>query len=392
MTLRIGSLFSGYAGLDLGVGEVLDAETVWFPEFDEAPSKILAHHWPDIPNYGDITKVDWLTVPPVDILTGGFPCQDLSLAGRRSGMRDGTRSGLWADYLKAIDVLRPQLVIIENVRGLLSGCAESNADSSLGSCPRCADPDSRAKHSPNVRALGRVLIDLAGLGYDAEWGGVEAAETGAPHHRFRVFVVAYPRGEAFELGAGLREGEPSRFGRRRSDYNSIQDATPDTDSRESSGRGRLGTVGVGTSGASGEGIQRQRSGNSASNSGADDRTTPDTDNPGRSKHGGGITVRQEQPPVEHPRNDTAWGVYEPAIRRWEQVLGRPAPSPTNPDGKNGAHRLAAEFVEWLMGLDAGHVTDPAIGLTRNQQLKALGNGVVPAQAAMAVRYLLSARS
>jgi len=104
--------------------------------------------------------------------------------------------------------------------------------------------------------------------------------------------------------------------------------------------------------------------------------------------GGGITVPPKQPPAQHARDDIAWGVYEPAIRRWETVLGRPAPSPTNPDGRDGSHRLAAEFVEWMQGLDAGHVTDPAIGLTRNQQLKALGNGVVKQQAAMAVRYLL----
>lgn len=83
--------------------------------------------------------------------------------------------------------------------------------------------------------------------------------------------------------------------------------------------------------------------------------------------------------------DQAWGPYEPAIRRWERALGRVAPAPTNPDGKGGAHRLSPQFVEWLMGLPTGHVTDPSIGITRNEQLKALGNGVVPQQAFLAMQ-------
>jgi DNA (cytosine-5)-methyltransferase 1 len=83
-----------------------------------------------------------------------------------------------------------------------------------------------------------------------------------------------------------------------------------------------------------------------------------------------------------------WGKYEPAIRRWEAFLGRPAPAPTNPDGKDGSHRLAAEFVEWMMGLPVGWVTDPELGLKRNDQLKALGNGVVPQQAKYALQFLI----
>jgi len=84
----------------------------------------------------------------------------------------------------------------------------------------------------------------------------------------------------------------------------------------------------------------------------------------------------------------SWGKFEPAIRRWEKVFGREAPAPTNPDGKNGSHRLAAEFVEWMMGLPEGWVTDPELGLKRNDQLKALGNGVVPQQAKYALQLLL----
>jgi DNA (cytosine-5)-methyltransferase 1 len=192
--LRVGSLFSGIGGLDLAVEAFFGGSTAWHVEWEPEPSKVLAAHWPGVPNFGDVTTVDWSTVEPVDIICGGFPCQDLSLAGRRSGMRPGTRSGLWADFRKAIAALRPSVVLIENVRGLLSGCAESESDSKLGPCPRCADPESGVQHAPNLRALGRVLIDLAALGFDAEWHALPASDIGAPHGRFRVFVLAYARG------------------------------------------------------------------------------------------------------------------------------------------------------------------------------------------------------
>lgn len=90
----------------MGVQAVLGGETAWFVEYDEAPSRILAHHWPEVPNYGDVTKTDWASVEPVDVLTGGFPCQDVSLAGLRRGLKAGTRSGLWSEYARAIDILR----------------------------------------------------------------------------------------------------------------------------------------------------------------------------------------------------------------------------------------------------------------------------------------------
>ena len=86
--------------------------------------------------------------------------------------------------------------------------------------------------------------------------------------------------------------------------------------------------------------------------------------------------------------DVSWGKFAPAVKRWEQVLGRPAPAPTKPDGKDGAHRLSSSFTEWMMGLDDGWITSPEIGLSRNDALKACGNGVVPQQAVLALRYLL----
>src|SRR5690606_23289204 len=106
---RIGALFAGYGGLDLAVENVFGATTAWVSEFDAAPSRILARRFPDAPNHGDVTRIDWATVEPVDIITGGSPCQDLSHAGKRAGMKAGTRSGLWASMCDAIETIRPRL-------------------------------------------------------------------------------------------------------------------------------------------------------------------------------------------------------------------------------------------------------------------------------------------
>ncbi|MBM7826995.1 DNA cytosine methyltransferase [Microbacterium aurum] len=121
--LRVGSLFSGYGGLDLAVEEVFDARTVWFSEINEPVARVFAHHWPDTPNLGDITTIDWSSVEPVDILCVGFPCQDVSTVGKMAGLAPVIRSGLWAHMAIAIDALQPQWVVIENVRGLLSATA-----------------------------------------------------------------------------------------------------------------------------------------------------------------------------------------------------------------------------------------------------------------------------
>lgn len=186
---RIGSLFSGYGGLDMGVQAVVGGEVAWHAEFDAAPSKILDHHFPGVPNYGDVTAVDWTKVEPVDVLTGGFPCQDVSLAGLRRGLKDGTRSGLWSEFARAIDVLRPRLVVIENVRGLLSATADRKMEHDpwgLGDGER----------GPVLRALGAVLGDLADLGYDTRWGGFRASDAGAPHQRIPRVHHCLPRGPA----------------------------------------------------------------------------------------------------------------------------------------------------------------------------------------------------
>jgi DNA (cytosine-5)-methyltransferase 1 len=171
--MRLGELFAGYGGLGMAVEEVFGAELAWVSEFDPAPSKILAHHWPHVPNHGDITKIDWNAIEPVDIISGGSPCQDLSLAGARRGMTEGTRSNLWETMREGIATIKPKHVVWENVRGALS--AEAVSASDMGH--REGFLGERGGH---LRALGRVLGDLADLGYDAEWRGLRASDVGAP--------------------------------------------------------------------------------------------------------------------------------------------------------------------------------------------------------------------
>jgi DNA (cytosine-5)-methyltransferase 1 len=238
--LRLGSLFSGGGALDMAVSQVLGAEVVWHSEINPAASKVLAHRWPDVPNLGDITKVDWADVPPVDVLCGGFPCQDVSSAGRRAGLADHTRTGLWNVFADVIALLHPRLVVIENVRGLLSALAHRQEDEPhddgprFTACPTCGKPgyDSRlaadrdlepgpaavgdGPAKPVLRAAGAVLGDLADLLYHAQGAVVPAAAVGAPHRRERVFVLAWPDpGDAAARPVDLDAAEHDHPGRGR---------------------------------------------------------------------------------------------------------------------------------------------------------------------------------
>lgn len=339
--MKIGGLFAGYGGLEMGVQAVLGGRLAWYSEIDKGALKILTHHHPDVPNVGDITAVDWGQVEPVDVLTGGFPCQDVSHAGKRAGLRPDTRTGLWSQMAYAIDQLRPALVVAENVRGLLS--AEAHSD--LEPCPWCMGD---GEGLSALRALGAVLGDLADLGYDAVWYGLRAADVGAPHGRFRVFVVAFPAGDA----------EPTR----------LEGLT-----LRGMERASVVTEGCGvaallpTPGVAGGGKQIPQ----------------DAEWSGKAAYKPDGTKVQ----VVTTASDR-WGDYADAIARWEHILGRPAPAPTMTSTK-GNPQLAPTFVEWLMGLPPGHVTDTP-GITRNEALKALGNGVVPQQAEAALRVLLDA--
>jgi DNA (cytosine-5)-methyltransferase 1 len=180
----VGSVCSGYGGLDAAVCAMFGAEVAWVADNDPDASAVLAARYPGVPNLGDIGKVDWTQVPPVSILAGGFPCQDVSVSGMRGGLLPGNRSGAWYHMARAIGILHPDLVVIENVRGLFSARAHSGVEP----CEVCVG-DSTARP---LRALGAVLGDLSDLGFDAEWQVVSAADIGGCHRRERVFILAWP--------------------------------------------------------------------------------------------------------------------------------------------------------------------------------------------------------
>tara|TARA_R110000868_G_scaffold158982_1_gene387435 strand:+ start:284 stop:1096 length:813 start_codon:yes stop_codon:yes gene_type:complete len=269
--MKIGSLCTGYGGLDMAVQSIFDGNLAWYAEYDKHAAKIMEKHEPGVENLKDLTKIRWDEIVPVDILTAGYPCQPFSGAGKREGTNDPRH--LFPYIAQAIRTIRPSLVILENVRGHLT----------LG--------------------FDSVLLELAAIGYDARWHLVRASDVGAPHQRARLFVIAYPNNdESFRDLPRLRGGHSARFN------------------------------------------LQLREGNEHSN-----------------------------------KSDHDFGQFTNAMARWSKLMG-PPPEPVN----NG--QISPRFVEWMMGLNFGHVTD--VGLSRNNEIKALGNGVVPQQAAHALKLLL----
>lgn len=156
--MRVGSLFSGIGGFDLAARWV-GWTTSWYSEIEPYACAVMRKRFPEAVNLGDITQIT--NPPPIDILVGGFPCQDISLAGKGAGI-EGERSGLWSHYARLIKEAQPQYAVIENVSALRS------------------------------RGLDRVLRDLMEIGYDAEWHCIPACAVGAPHQRDRIWIVAHP--------------------------------------------------------------------------------------------------------------------------------------------------------------------------------------------------------
>lgn len=169
--LRVLDLFSGIGGFSLGLERTGGFETVAFCEIEPYPRAVLKKHWPKVPIYEDVCELSAAKLDAdgiaVDVIAGGFPCQDISVDGDGEGL-SGERSGLWYEYARLVGEIRPRFVIVENVSELLA------------------------------RGLGEVLSSLAAIGYDAEWNCIRASRVGLPHHRDRLWLVAYPYGQRLQ--------------------------------------------------------------------------------------------------------------------------------------------------------------------------------------------------
>ena len=161
--ITIGSCFAGIGGFELGLERgIPNSKTVWQIEQNKYCQTILQKHWPDATIYDDIREIDYDKIQTVDIICGGFPCQDISAAGKGKGIEHGDRSGLWRQMHRLINHLQPRVAVLENVPALLW----------------------------KNRGMHIVLQDLASIGYDAEWCTISARQFGAPHLRKRVFIIA----------------------------------------------------------------------------------------------------------------------------------------------------------------------------------------------------------
>jgi len=431
--MKLGSLFSGFGGLDLAVEAVFGARTVWVSDIEPGPCKVLAHRFPGVPNLGDITRVDWSQVEPVDIIAGGSPCQDISAAGRMAGMVHGSRSNLWVHMREAIRILEPMFVVWENVGAARSTkAASASLPDHLEAAIRhhqnvtqeTSHAPTRTRHqraaarlmerrtrlvgdhpagAPVLRALGRVLGDLASLGYDAGWHSLRAADVGAPHGRLRFFVLAANhRGQAWLQRAGLRESEPGRFGWGRPDHSTGETQpldllpTPDANlgnggrqrSPEALARGNHQTNLSDLPRLLPTPTVRDYKGHNQRHddtclTGALLPTPSVADATGGHERRGG--KRGDELLLKGIATHQAWGPYAAAIARWETIVG-PAPAPTKL-GRNGRPKLNPAFAEWMMGAPAGWITDVP-GVTDNEALKMAGNGVVRQQAEAAMRLML----
>jgi DNA (cytosine-5)-methyltransferase 1 len=286
--MKVGSLCTGYGGLDLAVEAYFNAEMVWCAENDKYASKVIEARF-NKPNLNDIKTIKWDEVEPIDILTAGYPCQPFSHAGQRKGTEDERH--LWPYIIKAISKLRPKYVILENVRGHLS----------LG--------------------FKEVLGDLAQNGYDAKWRIIRASDVGAPHQRARLFIIAYANSDACQES--------------RRAYREIPTESTGFQRGQDIGQARCEHR-----------CSCQVNCNANNQYQSHDRQV--------SELGGRFITRREMSMQTSPN--------------------------TLVDGK-----LNAKFVEYMMGLPNGWVTD--LDLSRAQQLKMLGNGVVPQQAYYALQLL-----
>lgn len=429
--VKVGGQCEGYGGIFRALQQLLPVEHAWYAEVDENASKVLAHHYPGVPNHGDITRPNGtgpyglprrrLTAPrrprqaakrharrvqgwrdmaePVDIFTSGFPCTDISLAGKKQGSKG--KNFLWSTgVIPAVEALRPPLAVFENVPNLL--------------------------RIENGQVLARVLADLDELGYTVSWTTVGACKVGACHHRHRVFIAAtlvkvrQPMSDpiAHCTGGGWMPAQSVLFG----DAGAVRWPASGFTSGGTAWELPVETCVTGgdwlfpaprVSDTTGAGVR--------GNGGMDLRTavamlpTPrasDTGTPGRRASEGwrpplsqvlldmlptptvNSGVRGEaynnrgEPLLSAAVLPERFGKYAAAVHRHEVAFDLPVPAPTEP-GRDGKARLSAAFPEWMMGLPAGWLTDV---LDRGAAIARAGNGVNSRQAAYALSTLPTFRA
>jgi DNA (cytosine-5)-methyltransferase 1 len=309
--MKVGSLCTGYGGLEMAVESVFGSTDLRFvSDIDKDVNALLTHYYSNVPNLGDLTKVDWNDVERVDLLCAGYPCQPFSLAGNRKGEDD--ERAIFEYIADGISILRPRWLLLENVPG----------HTSLGGTS--------------------VIGTLTRLGYDARWGIIRASDTGAPHKRARLFIWA-DNGDSKVSNGRLQELQTLDKTTRQTTKFRESDSSVVTDTEF-------------------KGLQRRSSRRSA-------RFVEDVPGQDRQVATGSSEI---------VANTKSLG-FEHAIRRWEHVIGREAPYPVDDRG------VEPKFVEWMMGLPQGYVTD--LGFGRSSELRMLGNGVVPQQGALAIELL-----
>lgn len=391
------SLFTGYGGLDAAVEALTGGSVVAVSDISPASCAVLTARRPGVPNLGDITVLDPETLPEFSVLTGGYPCQPFSAAGKRQGADDPRH--LWPHVLRVIQARRPDQVFLENVRGHLS----------LG--------------------FTEVVQDLTEAGYAVRWSVLAAGSVGAPHRRERVYIYATPDPDPQPLPQDAVDALPrnSKGGPKmwpagcavsghlvkadrvdsRLDLR-FPGLLPTPTARDHKGphmADRQGgrsladvTALFPTPTASDGNKARSNPSQARRNSpplsavahllptpramdASGGRTTPREDNQGLALKDAPVWASEGYYSDWSPYNTAQWGKFAPAVARWSLILGREAPTPVQPS-RTGKPQLAGPFTEWMMGLPEGYISGEDLGLSRSNVLTLSGNGVVP-QAALA---------
>lgn len=369
MSVTARSYCSGYTGLEMAVRAAFgDFEVLSHSDIKPAANVLLAHHYPHVPNLGDMRAIDYDALEAPDLMIGSWPCQPHSAAGKRLGEADPR--DLWPEYLRAIDAHRPAIFFGENVARIAS-----NGE------------------------LRRVVRSLAERGYVGAWRSLRASDVGACHRRDRMFLVAVDPA-AYAERRGLTE-HAERHGQQVPG----RDRALGLDALRRGVRGedrltllKTPTAQLAVNGGSQHPDKRKAGGHGPTLADEVEWLLP-TPCARDWREGAEFVPRVEKIKLTHSVKGYSldvgrWGKFAEAIARHEQAFGRAVPRPTQPAPKSDLPQLSARFVEWMMMLPEGHVTDvPNLvdsprKSARNAMLSLLGDGVVPAQGAAAFSFLL----